>query len=181
MVLKPALEAIDIWFRKVQPPLYTIPMPAFLLRHDCLLCCLEATACGVSRPADRGMPRQIRLSTEDRCHFGFSTHLAHCSFGRFPARFAIAAGTDAAGPSCSLGCRVMRLCIAERSGDGDTSSSPWRRSGAIISFMLYSPANLVAFLMSDHAPGCGRFAPRPDPRNGLQQLLSPLLRSFLAH
>ena len=37
-----------------------------------------------------------------------------------------------------------------------------------------------AFLMSDHAPGCGRFAPRPDPRNGLQQLLSPLLRSFLA-
>ena len=34
--------------------------------------------------------------------------------------------------------------------------------------------------MSDHAPGCGRFAPRPDPRNGLQQLLSPLLRSFLA-
>src|SRR5260370_29657750 len=75
--------------------------------------CLEATACGVSRPADRVVPRQIRLSTEDRCHFGFSKHLAQCTFGRFPARFAIAAGTDAAGPSCSLGCRMMRLCIAE--------------------------------------------------------------------
>src|SRR5229473_6565553 len=100
--------------------------------------CLEATACGVSRPADRVVLRQIRLSTEDWCHFGFSTHLAQCSFGRFPARFAIAAGTDAAGPSCSLGCRVMRLRIVERSGAGDTSSSPWRRSGAIISFMLSS-------------------------------------------
>src|SRR5712672_2332819 len=115
-------------------------MPAFLLRHDRLLCLLGA-ACGVSRPADRVMLTQLRVSTEDWCHFGFSTHLAPCSFGRFPARFAIAAGTDAAGPSCSLGCRVMRLCIVERSGAGDTSSSPWRRSGAGISFMLYSPAN----------------------------------------
>src|SRR5216683_2668081 len=46
--------------------------------------------------------------------------------------------------------------------------------------MLSSLRTSRAFLMSDHAPGCGRFAPRPDPRNGLQQLLSPLLRSFLA-
>src|SRR5712664_1488933 len=128
MVLKPVLEAIDIRLRKVQPTLYAVPMLAFLLRHDCLLCCLEATACGVSRPADRVVLRQLRLSTEDWCHFGFSTHLAQCSFGRFPARFAIAAGTDAAGPSCSLGCRVMRLCIVERAGAGDTSSSPRRRS-----------------------------------------------------
>ena len=75
---------------------------------------------------------------------------------------------------------LMRLCIAKRSGAGDTSSSPWRRSGAGISFMLSSLRTSRAFLMSDHAPGCGRFAPRPDPRNGLQQLLSPLLRSFLA-
>ncbi len=30
------------------------------------------------------------------------------------------------------------LCIAERSGAGDTSSSPWRRSGAGISFVLSS-------------------------------------------
>jgi len=44
--------------------------------------------------------------------------------------------------------------------------------------MLYSPCEHADLLMSDHAPGCGRFAPRPDPRNGLQQLLSPLLRSF---
>src|SRR5260370_32771171 len=69
MVLKPALEAIDIRFRKVQPTLYAVPMPAFLLRHNRLLCSLAATACGVSHPADRGMPRQIRLSTEDRRHF----------------------------------------------------------------------------------------------------------------
>src|SRR6266576_5847063 len=102
MVLKPALEAIDIWFRKVQPTLYAIPMPAFRLRHDRLLCCLEATACGVSRLADRVVPRQIRLSTEDRCRFGSSTNLAQCSLGRFRARFAIAAGTDAAGPSRSV-------------------------------------------------------------------------------
>ena len=40
MVLKPVLEAIDIWFRKVQPTLYAVPMPAFLLRHDCPLCLL---------------------------------------------------------------------------------------------------------------------------------------------
>ena len=92
-----------------------------------------------------GCRDNIRLSTENQCHFGFSTHLARCSLGRFRARFAIAAGTDAAGPSCSLGCRVMRLRIVERSGAGDTSSSPWRRSGAIISFMLYSPANTRTF------------------------------------
>src|SRR5882724_9490062 len=36
MVLKPDLESIDIWFRKVQPTLYAVPMLAFLLRHDCL-------------------------------------------------------------------------------------------------------------------------------------------------
>src|SRR5882757_2861566 len=46
--------------------------------------------------------------------------------------------------------------------------------------MLSSLRTSRAFLMSDHAPGCGRCAPRPGPRNGLQQLLSPLLRSFLA-
>src|SRR5947208_2507421 len=109
MVLKPVFEAIDIRLRKVQPTLYAVPMPAFLLRHDCSLCLLGATACGVLRPADRGVLRQIRLSTEDRCHFGSSSHLAQCSPGRFRARFTIAAWARCAGPSRSLGCQMGAL------------------------------------------------------------------------
>lgn len=144
MVLKPVLEAIDIWFRKVQPTLYAVPMPAFLLRHDCPLCLLGATACGVSRPADRGVPRQIRLSTEDRCHFGSSTDLAQRSLGRFRARFTIAAWARCS-PTFSFA-RVPDGCAcASQSGlVPGTSLSPWRRrSGAGISFVLCSPANLA--------------------------------------
>ena len=94
-----------------------------------------------------GCRDNIRLSTENQCHFGFSTHLARCSLGRFRARFAIAAGTDAAGPSRSVVNRwMMRLCLAERSGAGDMSSSPRRRrSGAGISFMLSSLRTSRAF------------------------------------
>jgi len=64
-----------------------------------------------------GCRDNIRLSTENQCHFGFSTHLARCSLGRFRARFAIAAGTDAAGPSRSVVKRwagapcVARACV----------------------------------------------------------------------
>ena len=64
----------------------------------------------------------------------------------------------------------------------------WCDSAVIVTAVLWShhllhavqPCEHADLLMSDHAPGCGRCAPRPVPRNGLQQLLSPLLRSFLA-
>lgn len=69
MVLKPVLEAIGIRFRKVQPTLYAVPMPALLLRHDRLPICLEATSlrrlmsCG-----SRGCPDKICLSTDNWGH-----------------------------------------------------------------------------------------------------------------
>src|SRR5712671_1513494 len=66
MILKPVLEAVDIRFRKVQPTLYAVPMPALLLRHDRLLCLLgghsmrRLTSCG-SRGAETNLPVHRRL------------------------------------------------------------------------------------------------------------------------
>src|SRR5258708_21591822 len=75
MVLKPVLEAIDIRFRKVQPALCAVPMLAFLLQHDRLLCCLEATACGVLQRSERLASRQGRLSTKVGAVWAESAHL----------------------------------------------------------------------------------------------------------
>src|SRR6266446_2037142 len=92
MVLKPVLEAIDIWFRKVQPTLYAVPMLAFLPRHHCLLCCLEATACGVLRRSERLASRRGRLSTEDRAVWTESAHLTQRRHLPCPCRnFTVAA------------------------------------------------------------------------------------------
>ena len=96
-----------------------------------------------------------------------------------PVRMSCPGGPD---PRGSVVNRWMMRLVHRESGLVPVTRRHRRggRSGAGLSFTLSSLRTARAFLMSDHAPGCGRCASRPDPRNGLQQLLSPLLRSFLA-
>src|SRR5271163_4863451 len=78
-------------------------------------------------------------------------------------------GHGAAGPSRSLGCQMGALVHRRAVSCGDITVAV----AALWSHHLLhavQPCEHADLLMSDHAPGCGRFAPRPDPRNGLQQL-----------
>src|SRR5882757_1842899 len=131
MVLKPVLEAIDIRLRKVQPTLYAVPMPAFLLPHDRLLCLLgghsmrRLTSCG-SRGAETNPPVHRRLvpfwiQYASRSVFLRSLPSALCDCRRHGCgRIFLFARV----PDDALVHRRERSCA------GDTSSSPRQRSGA---------------------------------------------------
>src|SRR6266446_2705416 len=121
MVLKPVLEAIDIRFRKVQPTLYAVPMPAFLLRHDRLLCLLgghsmrRLTSCGTrgaetSPPVHRrSVPFWIQYASRSVFPRSLSSAVHDCRVGTVRPDLLVRSGA-----------RWAHLCIAERSGAGDS-------------------------------------------------------------